>query len=253
MEDPVDAARACLMIGALSEGNPVERERRVAQGVAQLFRGCERGDKEACGMFGGLLLQELESLDPQSAKFRERIALASEPLTRACRGGLGLACGAMGYISETGHGQAKHDERARNFYRDGCRAGHASSCTALATLHWTVGDPTEDTQPVIEARKLHAKACDLGSMEGCEWAGHLFVSQVGGLPLDLNAALPFYQRACASDRANACMRLAVIHSQRGEPTLAQPAFLKACAGGESEACSHVDVPVASPTLDTGPF
>ena len=74
--------------------------------------------------------------------------------------------------------------------------------------------------------------------DGCEWAGYLFVAEVGGLPQDFDKAVPLYERACADDRANACLRLGAIYEMRKDGARAATAFRKACKGGEQIACER---------------
>ena len=98
-EDPVAAASACFALGGISD----EDDRFGDRAIALLLTGCERGDADACAVFGGLLVRDLDDLPPQSAKAKRRAALAIKMLTRACRASHPIACATIGHLHEKRH------------------------------------------------------------------------------------------------------------------------------------------------------
>ncbi len=129
-------------------------------------------------------------------------------------------------------------DRDRALLERGCEQGHASTCLELGYFH-LFGDHLALDLPTAEreaatclARAPFARACVLGSLEGCTREGVLAGSeQCGGR--DIPVARDRLTRACEAEHARGCFDLGVLHHYGlGTPADADRAmelYRRACA------------------------
>lgn len=122
-----------------------------------------------------------------------------------------------------------------------CAEDVAPACSFLA-FHYTFA-----RERLTEALSLFLKACDLGSMSGCEGAGLAFESGVGTLPDQVRAS-KLFMRACDMGLGASCKRAANLERQdSGRRDSARELLLRGCQLGAPECCHDLG---ASP--DNGP-
>jgi TPR repeat protein len=258
-EQPAHSAIACLALAVFTkEGiggapNAARAEELQRRAGALLKLGCDAGDTEACSLLGAMLAVALDKQDAGSPKAARYAEVATSALTAACRGGRAFACTALGDIYQHGRGVPANRARARELYQRACRAGEPDGCFWLAALEWTDGDPTDDRARLMRARSAYERACDAGSRDGCEWAAYLHLSGTGGLPKDLDAALPLYRRACTTDHAAACLHVGTILLRHHQADSALQALDQSCKGGEPLGCELADTVRRQTSQSAGPF
>ena len=155
--------------------------------------------------------------------------------------------------------------KALQLATDECAAGRSRACLQLGWA--TYGGVQREADPAT-AFTPYARACALGSGQGCRWAGHLarvyktapltraqellmrgceeLESQAACAELghfldlirnDMAAATPLLEGACRDGHRVGCMHLAeALVRSKGEPAMIAENFLMACDAGAKPAC-----------------
>jgi hypothetical protein len=116
--------------------------------------------------------------------------------------------------------------------REGCAAGNAPACQALAERRLRRGHPED-------ARALADRGCAAGFAPSCELVGTLSRQGIGG-PVDEAGAALALGAACDADRALACMLLGQLLRGEGAAESSRDAFDQACRLGLAAACEYLD-------------
>lgn len=93
------------------------------------------------------------------------------------------------------------------------------------------------------ALEQFTKACDMGSMGGCNNAGLVWQNGYNNTSPDHVKALKFFQRSCEGDFKNGCFNLSILYLQGrdGVPKDMRKALqysLKSCDLGHSWGCAN---------------
>ncbi|BDG03220.1 tetratricopeptide repeat protein [Anaeromyxobacter oryzae] len=166
---------------------------------------CDAGSPRACEALGEAL-EGTEGLPADPARARALHA-------RACRAGLGDACGRLAALLLAG-GDPAGAAAARE---DGCALGAPRACAALAG---TVADPAR-------AAALRERACDLGDGAAC-----LAVARG-----DAARGPALLERACRLGEGDACAERA----DRGAPDAARTWLERGCAAESEAACARLGI------------
>ncbi len=172
-----------------------------------------------------------------SALFTEGKMAEAEPyLIVACKGGVALACGALGSIYENGKGVTEDQPRAASYFQSACDGGVMVSCSELGYM---IENEMGVKKNMALAVSLYAKACDGGAAIGC---GNLGVQYSVGkaVPKDSARAAELFRQACKGGEANGCKMSGDMYlNGEGVPQdekRAATKYLKACDGDDARGC-----------------
>jgi TPR repeat protein len=114
-----------------------------------------------------------------------------------------------------------------------CEKGRARACGQLG---WAAYNGVQRDKSVKDAFTAYARACNLGSGNGCRWAGHFAATY----PSDTGAADKadeLLRRGCEQHgNGGACDELGIQLAKRGDEAAALPRWEKGCEGGIRGAC-----------------
>ena len=153
---------------------------------------------------------------------------------RACHRGHQSACYRLAWLTWSGNGTARDEERAERLYDKACRAGGGAACGELGRL-WS---SRAERRP--EALSLLERACDLDDPQGCLLLASAFA--MGTLaPRDDARATPIYEKACALGSALGCYNAGLMYNEgrgvRADPGRAFRAYAEGCSMGSTTACT----------------
>ena len=153
---------------------------------------------------------------------------------RACHRGHQSACYRLAWLTWSGSGAARDEERAERLYDKACRAGGGAACGELGRL-WS---SRAERRP--EALSLLERACDLDDPQGCLLLASAFA--MGTLaPRDDARATPIYEKACALGSALGCYNAGLMYNEgrgvRADPGRAFRAYAEGCSMGSTTACT----------------
>jgi TPR repeat protein len=187
----------CLSVNAARQGiQPQPPAALQRQSAAQLKRGCDRGDGDAC-----------RNLALGYARGNRDVAKNLETATRlnerACNAGVAPSCYDLAQQREARPDEQADLEAAAAFYGKACDADQALGCNELAARY---EHGTGVAKSPAMAARLYKQACDRGRGEACR---NLAVQYDRGNAVGFDAARAahFYQRACDREDAFACMTL----------------------------------------------
>ncbi len=161
---------------------------------------------------------------------------------------------------------AGHEALART--EKECADGRSRACVQLG---WATYGGVQQAADPKGAFVSYARACELGSGQGCRWAGHLarvyqaaplaraealllhgcetLKSQAACSELghfldlirnDMTAAIPLLETACRDGQRVGCMHLAeALERAKGDPTIIAESYLTACRAGARPACASL--------------
>lgn len=157
---------------------------------------------------------ELITLKTYTDEEWERLEIAVDTNSKACRKGDAQACMAAGDAYASGDGVWPMSAIAFILYREACDAGLGAGCVAFVDLANTgYGYPEggyEETNGLLE------KACNLGDLVGCDkFAREL--RQNGPDPSDIARSDAILERTCAAGGAEACLSLSAMLMEGGRP------------------------------------
>ena len=188
---------------------------------------CDAGDLAACTALGIALVETA----PGSRDLeRARVVHA-----KACDGGAMPSCNALGSLLLKGLGGDREPARAMELFARSCAAEDMDGCALQAKVHYI------DNQ-LKEARELFGKACDGGSLAGCDGLGLMLKRGMGG-PADIAKARDLFEAACQGGEMDACVNLGVMYLKGdGVPRTAARArelLRPACEAHVTVACEHL--------------
>jgi TPR repeat protein len=133
-------------------------------------------------------------------------------------------------------------DRAIGYYTSACELDDVVACFTMADK-LEIGSPTT---PGYESRQeraaqLHEHGCGLGGVDSCLAPAGMF-SEGRGTAKDLARVPALLERSCALGSADGCYRVATeLPRGAGRNTDdVRRLLLKACAGGNSSACTSLD-------------
>ena len=172
-----------------------------------------------------------------SALYTEGKMGEAEPyLIVACKGGVALACGALGSLYENGKGVTENQPRAASYFKNACDGGVMVSCSELGYM---LENGMGVKKNMALAVNLYGKACDGGAAIGCGNLGVQYRSG-NGVPIDKARAVALYRQACKGGEANGCSMLGDMYlNGEGVPQdekRAAAVYLKACDSDDARGC-----------------
>lgn len=117
-----------------------------------------------------------------------------------------------------------------------CDGGRARACGQLG---WAAFNAVQREKSVKDAFASYARACELGSGNGCRWAGHFAATY----PDDTGAgarADALLARGCDElENAGACDEHGSWKAKHGDASGAEGRWTRACEGGSRTGCAHL--------------
>jgi TPR repeat protein len=179
--DADDAISCSNLVTLMAEGSD-DRKRLEARTMSLVRSKCSAGAARECEFLGQMLLGQ------------DRAAEAAGPLGIACTSGDDLACAMLGWTLMKGvAGLPVDPARGQAILEGGCKGGGAISCSRLSVVLMGLKD-------TAGARATSARACELGSGEGCYLSA---LYEVGGNPLASGLA-PEALHAANRDARRSC-------------------------------------------------
>jgi uncharacterized protein len=225
-------AVGCKNLGqALRESSDPEDR---AQAVVLFQDLCDRNDRMACVLLGGLY--------SRGQGVPKSIGKAKELYRKACEEGEPRGCSSLGTVLV----REGDMNDGLNYLETACMQGDPAGCINLGGLYKKGENVAKDAE---KAAFYLRKGCDSQCEEACgEWIGiscgslaPYYLSGVGGRK-DEARALMLYDRACRFDFAPACFDLGYMYYEgRGtEPDLARAAgyYELACRLGLPDGCAN---------------
>tara|TARA_R110000787_G_scaffold20114_22_gene59984 strand:+ start:715 stop:2139 length:1425 start_codon:yes stop_codon:yes gene_type:complete len=200
-------------------------EQDVSAGLAMLEKACDRDQMRACQSIGWVIAQQN---NPQSVS--RRMGYHS----RACEGGIVLACAGLTEAYANGHGTEKSVEKALAYADISCRDMSTRGCANAASYLIAV-------LPDQAEAKLK-QACDVDNIPACENLGLALLKGVYGEDRVAEAAKP-YERGCLASSAQSCTQLVNgMITDKLTPADANSVLLMSetlCRSGATETCLQV--------------
>lgn len=251
-DDPVSAADAklavecttgdafaCFILGRRTVRGESNRPYEMRRGLDLLYRACELGHGDSCGIVA-LFLQMLN-------KSQEHDTHAMDLLARGCAQGTLLSCLFLGNAYEQGQGVAQDPQRAASLYASVCEQKESRGCTALALLKWNQAESEEDR---ASAAERFVQACRLGSGDACVWIPKAYAEANLRSDEDNELARDLLVFGCSTDHAGSCLMAArkiLADASRSEAeaevasfddstAVARELLRKACDLGSPDAC-----------------
>jgi TPR repeat protein len=219
---------------------------------------------------GGLIGRTLKRLglgggevDPLAEARREieagHPAEAARRLFPLAQAGDAAAQYELGHLYETGRGVVRNLADAATWYELAAAQDHADAIARLATL-LTIGDGGAGGGDAFltslfpngvgigrepeKARELAMRAAGKGHLPAQALAGYLHAAGIGG-PVDMAAALAFYEPAAKAGNAEAALGLGTLlaggHLGAADFTAARPWFEAAAAAGNATAMTSLAI------------
>ena len=142
--------------------------------------------------------------------------------------------------------QDANSKKAASLYEKSCKSDkNAVSCYMAASIKSLAiyDQDSADVQPEIlsQTLALYKNACELGYATGCEAAGDLYDAptlqdETGADETGGEKSAEFYEKACETKNADACLRIAKKYDDAAKFTDALKYYKLACEAGEGEGC-----------------
>jgi uncharacterized protein len=231
------AMAAEVLPGSPAEAAGVKKGDIVARvGLKQITNSCElvdtAFDRRTCDAVSVGLVRDGKTMD-----------VVVKPVDQAtfykksCAAGNANGCFRLGWLTWSGDGMARDEERAMEIYADACTRGAAEAC-AFRGLHLI---DSKDAKPDDVVSTLQ-RACDLGSSAGCAHLAFLYATGTVAERDDAKAT-PLYVRACELGDARGCYNVGLMYADgRGvaaDAARAIAAYDEGCRGGSSTACTNL--------------
>ncbi len=230
----------------------------VAADTAALQGKCREGDRDACDAIAEFWA-EREILRPERAA---QAKVDAEVLDRGCeQHKLSSACMGLALMTKYGTAGAADGDKSKQYWakvaalgdlngwrgkppdtagraalaqaEKECEAGRARACVQAG---WAAFGPVQRDKNVADALKWYRRACELGSGQGCRWAGHFAYTYADlGKTGDARALL---ERGCdALGGPGACAELGLWLEQAGkDPAGALTRYKTSCTEGNRVGC-----------------
>ncbi len=204
-------------------------------------KACDKGDAEACYMFGKANLLGADGI----VKLNPNMGM--KYLKKSCDLNSASGCGILAEVYENGYSEREIVPlEAMRLYKKACDLGDKYSCNKYPNLDKKLG--------VSELQKQ----CDKGNAKQCNKLGNMFFDKkTRHLNIDyLHKALKLYEKACNFGDINTCMTLGKLYGDKygngyfsGERKIilnplkstqfyikSKKIFLKKCSDGDTESC-----------------
>lgn len=234
--------------------------------LAHLHLGkCESGSHSSCVNYAMLTLHGLAA--------PEKEMLPLDVLASSCRQGYARACTHLAIAKLDGWGCEPSATEAAGLFAEGCEKSDLRACTHLGVIRYESPESAEsgfallsnsceqgdwlacrqlaslyerdDTLPgrhLPTAISLFDRACLLGNAHSCTEAGYLLIEENEGATKNENAAVLYFEKACAGADPWGCWWLGSCYNQGiGHPIdlyRAGQVYKKACSLGHSPACAQ---------------
>jgi hypothetical protein len=173
---------------------------------------CEKGSADSCynAALGPL---SRVPVAPNSPEYAARKAEERPFYEKACEGKVGLACNSLGLLHSSKNGGAYDPAKARTYYEKACNElFFGTACLHLANLVLE-GKPPVKKDPKL-AVKLMARACDLGTANGCVKQGEWQITGNKGVAKNPGKGTEVLEAACNQSKDwYACQTLADLYRE----------------------------------------
>lgn len=118
--------------------------------------------------------------------------------------------------------------------RSDCDAGRARACNQLG---WAAYNGVQRAKSIRDAYTEYARACELGSAQGCRWAGHY--AHLYEEVRNLERSEQHLRKGCEGGNPGACSDLGLLlRDEKKDPAGAYTLFSRACQEGGRAGCTH---------------
>jgi TPR repeat protein len=203
-----------------------------------LSEACAQGEVRACAFAGRLLLD--------GKGLAKDVDRGLELLTRACDGGVPLAClvGSR-YLGEAGaadSGQDNSDAQHRFEMQYSCLSGQGEACMQIGLLFRFGGDGF--LRDFGQAVAAYTRGCNLGESRSCNNLGDA-LAYGEGVDRDLYKAVEVFDKSCHLGEVLGCANLG-YRLERGlgvarDVGRARALYRDACNVGSGYACLHEEL------------
>jgi TPR repeat protein len=223
---------------ALASWGVLERGRSLGCVAQMLSAACAQGDPRGCGFAGRLWLD--------GKGLEKDVDRGLRMLTRACDGGVSLAClvGSryLGDANAEGSGPDRSDVQHRFEMEYSCLSGQGDACMQVGLL-FRLGDegfPRDFAQAVV----AYGRGCNLGESRSCNNLGDA-LAYGEGAARDLDGAVDAFDKSCHLGEALGCANLG-FRLERGlgvarDVGRARSLYRDACNVGSAYACLHLEL------------
>ncbi len=142
---------------------------------------------------------------------------------KGCGMGMGESCYALGIYWEK---EQKNNEKAFLYFKKGCAEKYKESCLSASASAYTIRK--EQKKKNREHITFAAKACELGSSQGCFFAGHFLWYEK-----NIKDAAEYFSKGCSLSDSRSCADAALVHFDLGKKKKADSLIKKAISLGES--------------------
>ncbi len=178
-------------------------------------------------------------IDPLKINSKSYIDL----LESSCAQGLQRACVKLGYHFRIGRGVEKDLFASLRLFQRACNSENAQGCSRLAFLHMRGWGVERDA---VESAVFYQKSCDLGLMRACYNLGSMYRSpdtpDTVGLEPDYERGLELYALACNGGEPDGCAVLGRVYSNAQtlpiQLDLANTYYQRACDLGDRGSCEE---------------
>lgn len=193
---------------------------------------CDQGNADSCynAALGPLSRKPIPPNHPEYAARRKAEIPFHE---KACAGGVGLACNALGLTYDSRSAE-NNPGKATEYYEKACHQLFLGVACIHQGRRLMAGERVhKDPQAAV---RLMTRACDLGDPSGCTQLGKWFIEGTPDLPKDPARGVSVLEVACNQARSwSACEDLSGYHADgkflRKDPAAAGLFMRRACALG----------------------
>jgi uncharacterized protein len=205
------------------------RPARKPDPLAPLQKACAAQDPRACAE----LSRRFRAGDGAPRDLSRAVAADEQ----GCEAGEPALCVEAGRAVLRGEGVKPDPERARQLFSDACTQRSHAGCLDLALMLQNGSGVPKDP---AGAAPLFEKACEGGDTSACQLLGDANYAGIG-IPRDLKAAQAAFERACSLALFSSCTKLADLFRVQHDTARAGEQYKKACATGEKDACTALDL------------
>lgn len=164
-----------------------------------------------------------------------------EDCTQQCNKGNASSCSSLASMHYSGTGAEKDAGKAFTLFKKACDGDVLLACSNLGALY-EKGEGTD--RDADRAYALWKKACDGGNPSGCENLGVAYEKSIG-VSRDSARAVKLFKVGCDGGLAQACFNLGLMNYKGNgtEKNVAEAAKLykRACDGEDSRGCVNLGV------------
>lgn len=180
---------------------------------------CEKGSEPSCGRLAAIVAKQYNGGPPRPLTSAQVAVLRGKQVSllgrfqTTCDAGEAQACGAVGAVIEDLDEDVRKKmpnltgETIAKAYEKGCQGGEPGSCSYLSSYRLK-GSEGAAKNPA-SYRQTIAVGCRKGAAEACYEDGKNALAGIGG-PVDLDDAYASFVRACTGGDSNACTTAAAL-------------------------------------------